>query len=176
MLGRSLYYAEDPPSTDELASSASRDKDDAGDASADHTTANVSAQPVAPPPPQPVVPPTGTMDTCNAIATPCLKGGGIEYCISYSANMCTKIVYKHDGKSYACSCGGTDCTAAYYAAYTTCQDAVGSCDQLATCCKNAAPNFQASCQETLKTYVGQVYGEVSCKAIVTNYRQQKLCP
>lgn len=177
ILGRSLYYVEEQPSTDELKSTSSLTDSDAGDAGADHATAASvsSGQPPAPPPP-PVVPEAGTIDTCNAIATPCVKGGGIEYCISYNANACSRITYKHDGKSFACSCAGTDCTAAYYGAYTSCQDAAGSCDQLATCCKTAQPNFQASCQETLKTYVGQVYGEVGCKAIVANYRQQKICP
>lgn len=181
LLGRSLYYVDDQPATDELRSSSS-----AGDATADAGeggTPDRTAKPVtdtdaaAPPAPPPIPPAVGAMDTCNAIATPCVKGGGMQYCVHYVANACASITYLHDAKSFSCGCGGgPECTNAFYGAYTDCQDAAGGCDQLAACCKAADANVQTQCNETLKSYVGQAYGDVSCKSIVNSYRMNKLCP
>jgi hypothetical protein len=176
LVGRSLYYQEDP-STDELQSNSTvADGGDGGVAKGDGSIANVV------PPGPPAVPPlaadAGTTEMCQPINVACVVGGGMELCLSYSNGMCTKITYKHNGKSYSCptACTGQDCLGAYYGAYTACQDAVGACADLATCCKNATEATQASCMQAYNTYAGQPYGDVSCKSIAASFRMQKFCP
>lgn len=179
-VGRSLYLAEETPTSDELRASSSLDDSDGGSSGGDAAT-NVSrsdgapdSMPVSPPPPA-----GGGTETCTAIAAECTKGGGMEYCITLSAaGTCSKLAYKHNGQSFACptGCGGNDCLPAYYGAYTACQDAVGACTQLASCCQAALPANQASCLDTHKTYVKEVYGDVACKAVLASYRSSKICP
>jgi len=102
----------------------------------------------------------------------------MEYCITYTAGVCSSIVYKHAGKTYACAAGGCggDCTSAYYAAYTACQDAVGACNELATCCDTINSAYEPSCTQTYNTYAGQPYGDISCKSTLQSYQSSNLCP
>lgn len=174
LVGRSLYYVEEGPAStdDQLQQGAgSSSKSDAGP---DGSPASSDAGKSDPRPP--VSPPIAGNETCTAINVPCTKGGGMEYCVTISGNACTKLVYKHGGKSFECGCGGTDCTNAYYGAYTSCQDANGACGELATCCKAAPQANQPSCIETYNTYLGQAYGDVSCKAVLASFRASKICP
>lgn len=102
----------------------------------------------------------------------------MEYCITYTGGVCSKIVYKHAGKTYACNSGaacGGDCTGAYSQAYTACQDAVGGCSQLASCCNNIQAAYQPSCVQTYNSYAGQAFGDVSCKSTLQSYRSSNLC-
>ena len=118
-------------------------------------------------------------EQCTPIGAACAVGGAMEYCITYTGGVCSSIVYKHAGKTYACnsgaSCGG-DCNAAYSDAYTACQDAVGACNQLASCCNTIADAYSASCAQTYNTYVGQSFGDVTCKSTLQSYQSSNLCP
>ena len=132
-----------------------------------------------PPPPPPPPPPPAVTEQWTPIGTACTVGGGMEYCITYTGGVCSKIVYKHAGKTYACSSGascGVDCTAAYDQAYTACQDAVGACNDLAGCCNVIADAYYPSCAQTYNSYAGQPYGDVSCKSTLQSYRSSNLCP
>lgn len=101
----------------------------------------------------------------------------MSYCISYSGNTCSKITYKHGTTSASCACGGgTDCTDAYYEAYTSCQDAVGACAELDSCCDTINSTYEPSCRSYVSTYQGQNYGDVSCKSILTSWQSSGLCP
>ena len=102
----------------------------------------------------------------------------MSYCISYSGNTCSKITYEHDGVSASCSCntGGTDCSDAYYVAYTDCQDAKGACAELDSCCDTVDSNYESTCRSYVSTYQGQNYGDVSCKSILTSWQSSGLCP
>jgi len=101
----------------------------------------------------------------------------MEYCITYggAGGACSKVVYKHAGKTFTCS-SCSDCTSAYNAAWTSCQDAVGACNQLATCCNAMTPTYKPSCISTYNAYAGQAYGDVSCKSSLQSYRSSGLCP
>jgi len=176
-----LYLSEESPTADELRATSSLDGNDGGTSTADGSTEGSTTTPLAPDgssPVAPVTPPATGTETCTAINTECSKGGGMEYCITLTGGTCSKLAYKHGGQSFTCptGCGGNDCLPAYYGAYTSCQDAVGACTQLSTCCKAAVGANQTSCQDTLKTYVNEPYGDVACKAVLASYRSSKICP
>jgi len=198
LLGRNLYLDE-IPAVDELAATSSVDQTDAasvepsradsagggdagggGDASDDEAPITLPpVLPPPPPPPKPNTPPVAGAETCTAIATECVKGGPMQTCITTSgAGVCTKLAYTHSGKAYVCTTGCTsdECLPSYYAAYTSCQDAAGACSQLAVCCEAAGLFRRLACREAHKTYVKEPYGDVACKAALTSYRNQGVCP
>jgi hypothetical protein len=101
----------------------------------------------------------------------------MSYCITYGGpgGACTDITYELGGTKYPCG-GCTSCTDAYYAAYTACQDAVGGCKALSSCCNVIASAYQSSCRTTVSNYQGQPYGDVTCKATLKSYESSGLCP
>jgi hypothetical protein len=101
----------------------------------------------------------------------------MSYCITYGGpgGACTDITYAFGGMKYPCG-GCTTCTDAYYAAYTACQDAVGGCKALSSCCGVIASAYQSSCRTTVSNYEGEPYGDVTCKATLKSYESSGLCP
>jgi len=138
-----------------------------------------SGDPPPPPVPSPPGPPVVT-ETCSQIAVTCKAGGPMSYCIEYSDNVCTGIVYKHDGATFPCASGcgtgGGGCTTAYAQANAACQDVVGACHDLATCCVSIqTPAYKTQCNNLYDQYVNGG-GDVSCNALLRSYRQSSLCP
>jgi hypothetical protein len=186
-VGRDLYLVDEQPqaATGELPATAAPAASDASDGGRSPvldgpgSTGDAAIPPPPPLPPPPVADPQGEKETCTPINAQCTKGGGMETCITYTAaGGCSKLTYKHDGKTYTCPAGcsaGADCLPAYYGAYTACQDAVGACRGLATCCNTALPAYKESCAETLKQYVDKPYGDVACKSVLGTYRTNKYC-
>ena len=114
--------------------------------------------------------------SCQPVNATCVGGGQMQTCVTSSASTgCTNITYKYGGQSFSCN-GCSSCTDVYYEAYTLCQDAVGACDDLASCCAQMSSSYQSSCNSTLSSYRGQSYGDISCKSALQSYRQQNLCP
>ena len=102
----------------------------------------------------------------------------MSYCISYApGGTCSTITYKHGTVTASCACGGgADCTDAYEAAYTDCQDAKGGCNDLADCCAVVDTNYKSTCDSYVSTYQSQSYGDVSCKSILTSWQSSGICP
>ena len=101
----------------------------------------------------------------------------MSYCISYAGNTCSKITYKHDGVTATCACGGgTDCTDAYYVAYTDCQDAGGACAELDSCCDTIDSNYEPTCRSYVSTYQETSTATSTCKSILTSWQSSGLCP
>jgi hypothetical protein len=170
-----------PPSTElspnhDAGAGGTTSGSSSGSSGASSSGSSGSSSSGGPPPPPP--PPTVT-EQCTPIGGGCAVGGDMEYCITYTGGVCSKIVYKHAGKTYACNSGagcGGDCTPAYYQAYTACQDAVGACNDLAGCCNVIADAYYPSCAQTYNSYAGQPYGDLSCKSTLQSYRSSNLCP
>jgi hypothetical protein len=117
---------------------------------------------------------TTPTQTCTPISASCLVGGSLSYCNTYNGSTCTNALYKHGTKTFACnSC--TDCTAAYGEAYVSCQDAVGGCSDLASCCNSMASAYKPSCQQTYNAYQGQPLADYYCKTAYQSYKQSNLC-
>lgn len=112
--------------------------------------------------------------TCTPVGAACVAGGPMSYCYTFNGSTCTNAMYKHGSKSFACkSC--SDCTAAYGQAYVSCQDAVGGCTKLASCCNSLPSPHDGACQQTYNAYQGQPMADYYCKAAYENYRQSNLC-
>jgi hypothetical protein len=117
----------------------------------------------------------GPTVNCTPINTACVGSGQMSYCVTTTNSACTDITYKYGSESYSCG-GCSSCTDAYYQAYTSCQDAVGACDDLANCCATIDSAYKSSCNSSLSSYQGQAYGDVSCKSLLQSYHSSNLCP
>ena len=100
----------------------------------------------------------------------------MRYCTTYTSTACVGLRYEYGGNTYTCpSCTG-DCNTAYYQAYTECQDAVGACSDLASCCNAMDTTYRPSCVSSYNAYIGTAYADISCKSALDSYRTSSLCP